>query len=470
MISYRQLDQDSDIVQVNALFEVIRGGARFARVVRHGKAYRQQTQQTILALVEAGVSCDAVLTVDGFKMSAVFAIAYHQCNADIMKSGLQLGVFQSCIDSTFGGLSSGGPAMSLALAQRDRLMFKYLLDAGASLLWKNMYKQSALSLAAKEVDDPWYIQQILSDNKIQIEEPSEPSTPFWTSVYCGNLRVAKYLWDHGAKRDSRAKDMGMTVLGELIGLRTRNAAERIQFVLSLPDREEGDGFIVICHPKTGHQSSAFHLAVIPSFSESPFIEDPATEETCRLTISLLLKKYSDPKYVNSTTGPHHYVPLSLAIETGNHQAALMFLKAGADPNVKDEYDRTPLDLLYWRYCYPATLAVLKEVRHKDRQTIGKVLRYVNANTSSCLSLLREYDAKANVFRFPGWIDTSPGYRSLDWVIQRLKENETRSSIDSMDPYWGGLPITIPERPMQFEEMRRRKEAQNRETQENSNKN
>ena len=147
----------------------------------------------------------------------------------------------------------------------------------------------------------------------------------------------------------------------------------------------------------------------------------------------------------------------------------MFLKAGADPNVKDEYDRTPLDLLYWRYCCPATLDVLKEVRHKDRQTIGKVLRNVNANTSNCLRLLREYDAKANVFRFPIWFDVSPGYRSLDWVIQRLKEDETRPPVDLTSPIWGGLPITIPERPMQFEEMKRRKEAQNQKTQENSNK-
>ena len=46
--------------------------------------------------------------------------------------------------------SSGGPAMSLAIAHMDRDMFATLLDVGASATWRNFYGQSALSPAAKE--------------------------------------------------------------------------------------------------------------------------------------------------------------------------------------------------------------------------------------------------------------------------------------------------------------------------------
>jgi hypothetical protein len=43
---------------------------------------------------------------------------------------------------------------------------------------------------------------------------------------------------------------------------------------------------------------------------------------------------------------------------------------------------------------------------------------------------------------------------LEWVLERLKEDRVRDAsrtgpVNDGKPIWGGLPIRIPERPMQF---------------------
>ena len=147
----------------------------------------------------------------------------------------------------------------------------------------------------------------------------------------------------------------------------------------------------------------------------------------------------------------------MAVEVGNHQVVRLLLEHGADPNIEDEYGRTPLDKLYWRYCYPATtpvLAHLSDAEVEDRLLIKRKLNYVNENTSELLSLLTSFNARAEVFRFPQWHQNDPGYRTVDWVMQRLKEDRSaearqRQANAGATPSWGGLPIRVPERPMQF---------------------
>jgi ankyrin repeat protein len=437
---------------VNALFWVLSGGSRFDRLVRGGRKFEQVTEDLMKLLIKHGVSVEAVLNAGTFlKMSAPFATAYHHCNADMMRSGLAHG-FLPYIDSTFGGATSGGPAMSLTIAQKDYEMFGYLIDAGASVAWRNFYKQDALALAAKELDDPWFADKLL-ERGAPLDDNEGPMTAFATAVYCGNLKFAKHMWNKGADRDARSTQNGMTVLGQLIGLRTKNAAERIQFLLNLPDRDGSDGFEAFRSPDIGHRSSALHVACSPYHSTVPFSEDPQSEETCRLTLSLLLRKYRTPEYVNSTMGPHRDVPLGLAIEIGNHHAVRLLLDARADPDAQDEYGRTPLDKLYWRYCFPSTMDVLKEA-YPDRRKVAEILTFVNQNTSEIYSLLKGREAKSSVFRFPGWYESDGGYRTLDWVMSRLKENAEKSPVDQSTPMWGGMPITIPDHPMQFDERRR----------------
>lgn len=449
--NHRALPVPGSSITVNAMFWVVSGGSRFDRLMRHGLDFQRRTEDVIKCLVQLGASCEAVLIAGSLRMSAAFATAYHHCNADIMRSGLANG-FLPYVNSTFGGATSGGPAMSLAIAQKDREMFRYLVEAGASVSWRNFYKQDPLGLAAKEVDDPFFAEQLLQRGA-PLDDPDGPMTAFSTAAYCGNLKMAKYLWEQGADRDVKSSREGLTVLGRLIGLRTKNATDRISFILDLPDKNESDGFETLCTPDVQHRSSALHMACSPYHSTAPFSENSESEETCRLTLSLLLRKYKGAKYVDSRMGPHHDVPLGLAVEIGNHHAVRLLLDSGANPNAQDEYGRTPLDKLYWRYCFPATLDVIKEVRD-DRQKVLERLSFVNQNTSEIYGLLHERGAKSNVFRFPHWYKQDSGYRTIDWVVKRLQEDAERPPVDMTRPTWGNMPIERPENPMQWDETRR----------------
>lgn len=54
--------------------------------------------------------------------------------------------------------------------------------------------------------------------------------------HSGNTRVARYIHDLGANRDETWDEMERFISGELIWLRTRNAAKHIIFLLGLPYR------------------------------------------------------------------------------------------------------------------------------------------------------------------------------------------------------------------------------------------
>lgn len=443
---------------VNLMFWVVSGTSRFESLIKVGVAFEKEMEETMGYLVDTGVAVDSVLQrspSDPLKMSAPFATAAHQCHAGVMRAGLKNG-FGQHLDTTFAMASSGGPAMSLAIAHMDRDMFATLLDAGASVTWRNFYGQSALSLVAKETDDVWFAMKLL-EKGVLIDDPRDRLSPFYIATYQGNLKMAKFLWDRGAKRDSR-NEIGLTILGFLIQARTRNAVRCIRFILSLPDRDESIGFEVLHNDVTQHRSSALHFALVSEDATDAISEDPESIETSRLVVSLLLQKYSAQEHVNSKTGPHHDVPLGTAVEVGNHYVVRLLLEAGADPNAEDEYSRRPLDKLYWRYCYPATLSYLKAISPENRNELAKRLAYVNKDTSEILSLLTSHGAQPNVFRFPLWHQTDPGYRNVDWVMARLKEEREKPPATESDiPIWGGLPIRIPEKPMQFEEQRRQAE-------------
>jgi ankyrin repeat protein len=443
--------EDGVPVLVQPLFFVVGGESRWMRLMRHGLQFEEEQRKVIELLVRHGAPTDCVLKVEDQKMTATFAAAWHDCNVDVLRSGLRYG-FQDHLESKWCSASSGGTPLFLTITHRNREMFLLMLEHGANVEALDMYGFDPVLRACKETDDIFYIQKLVEAGAQLKRRGKTNVSAFYIAVYAGNLKTATYLYDQGFDRDemltepdSVSKDpndrLCKSILGELLFSHTRNAVRRIEFLLALPDRD-GDGFIVLRHGED--KFSALHVGV-------PMIgEDPEEAETTRLIMFTLLQKYNEKHHVNSTDGPHHSTVLGMATEIGNYKVVKALLEAGADPNIPDEYGRLPLDQLYWRYCYPATTEAFKSVNIEDKSLVKRTLNFVNRNTSEILSLLKSYDAKPNVFRFPNWFENDSGYRSFEWVMERLLENISKPQTEpSTRPVWGGLPITIPESPMQF---------------------
>ena len=447
-------DFGSGNLTVNLMFWVVCNKSRFDSLVKIGPYFQEELERTMNHLVKVGVAVDSVRQQspsDPERWSAPLATAFNQCHAGTMQAGLKNG-FHPYLENTFNAVTSGGPAMSLAIAHNDRELLATLIQAGAPVTWKTRHKLSALSMVAKMTDDIWFAQKML-ENGVPIDDPEDPVSPFFVATYFGNLRMAKFLWEKGAKRDRR-DERGRTILCRLIHMKNRNAARCIRFILSLPDRDESDGFEVF-HPKSPQQSklTAFHLALNHTDEATDVMsEDPETIETSRLVMSLLLEKYSSQAHLNSKIGPHHDVALGAAVELGNHPVVRLLLEAGADPNAEDEYCRRPVHKLYWRYFYPTRLEYLNSVSPDDKYQLKKRLSHVNQNTSEIISLLKSYGAQPDIFRCPECMQSESGLRDAEWVTARLKEKlENPATASSDTPVGGGLPTTIPEGLIRFDD-------------------
>ncbi|KAF5637080.1 serine threonine kinase [Fusarium sp. NRRL 25303] len=378
------------------LFHVISGTPRWQRLLTVGVDFELETKKTMKALIENGAPTDAVLQLGGnVKMAAVFATAYHQCAADLMVSGLEFG-FANQINATFGRISSGGSALFLAITHGDRDMFKALVDAGADVNAVDADGLNVLHRAAKETDDVYFAEKLLEKGLPVDPITPEPFSAFYTATYSGNLAVAQYLFDHGADRDRIPT----------------NALHRVKFLLSLPDRNGSDGFLV----NVGHDTfSLFHFT-IKYMGE--FAED---HEVAGIAIVELLRKYNTKDQLDNTAGPYKMTAIAIAAESGNYFAVRRFLEYGANPNIPDDYGRTALDLVYRRYCYPEWLPALKEADLDDEKAVNKILKAANENTTELMSLLKEHNAETKSWSAPSWIETDGGFRKLDWVLERLRK-------------------------------------------------
>ncbi|QGI63787.1 hypothetical protein CEK26_007738 [Fusarium fujikuroi] len=394
------------------LFHVISGTPRWQRLLTLGVDFELETKKTMKALIENGAPTDAVLQLGGnVKMAAVLATAYHQCAADLMISGLEFG-FANQINATFGRISSGGSALFLAITHGDRDMFKALVDAGADVNAVDADGLNALHRAAKETDDVYFVEKLLEKGLPVDPITPEPFSAFYTATYSGNLAVAQYLFDHGADRDRIPTSMRKSIMSDMLLTGTRNALHRVKFLLSLPDRNGSDGFLV----NVGHDTfSLFHFT-IKYMGE--FAED---HEVAGIAIVELLRKYNTQDQLDNTAGPYKMTAIAIAAESGNYFAVRRFLEYRANPNIPDDYGRTALDLVYRRYCYPEWLPALKEADLDDEKAVNKILHAANENTTELMSLLKEHNAETKSWSAPSWIETDSGFRKLDWVLERLRK-------------------------------------------------
>ncbi|PHH83201.1 hypothetical protein CDD82_3126 [Ophiocordyceps australis] len=409
-------------VLITPLFYVLSSRCRWERIRQHGMCFKEKTRQTISLLVQHGARTDRVLESRGdANMPAVFATAYHSCCADVMASGLKLG-FTKDIETTCGSLSSGGSALFLAITHRDRAMFTALVEAGASLSACDKDGMTPLHRAAKENDDVFFARALLDagvspDSGLESQLPS----PFQVAIFCRNYNVAKLLFDAGANRDRMGPTHHRTILGDMLMMHTWNSLERVKFLVQLPDRPDGsDGFIGA--RVNGQDVSVLHLAASHVYEASG-----RADNITSILMTQLLHKYNQKHHLDSTCGPFGMMALAVAVEVGDYGVVRKLLEAGADANVPDQLGRTPLDLLFRRYCFPENLPTFDEVDGEDRMAVARALRAVNENTGEVLSLLKSYGAEGRRFVFPSWHQTDSGYRDTAWVMERLKEKKDKSA-------------------------------------------
>lgn len=404
------------------MFQCLTGYGRWARLKTLGLNFEEEVRKTIGLCVANGAPTDAVLEVDADnKMSAIFAIAFHQCPSEIMRAGLANG-FAAQIDGCRNKDGKGDNALFMAINHRNRDMAQALLDAGASTTILDLESASLMERAAKESDDIFFVRALLGAGRgatVGTWADDSGVGPFETAVYSGNLKVARYLYDRGADRD-RVKDDHRTALGSMIHFHTRNAVKRVQFLLSLPDRKGGsDGFIAVHDPRL--KLSALHLALMKSVE--PNSSESMQSDVTEVMIATLLEKYDAKKHLESKVGPGGMTPLILAVHVGHHGAARRLLEKGADACNVDEQGHAALDLAKRRYFFPETSMAIANLGTAKISEVQRLLKIVNENTVELVGLLVSYGATGQVGEFPSWYKGEEELQTAEHLRARFQATQ-----------------------------------------------
>lgn len=422
--SLTKLSRGSSQILVQPLFWVTTGDSRWKMLMRNGLEFEEATRRTIELLVKHGSSTRAVMyNADSkLEMSAAFSAAYHDCNPDILRSGFQYG-FGDGVDCTWGGDTTG---IFLTLTHHNRGAFTQFLENGAaadlSAVGKYGGNDNLLLRAAKETDDIFYIQEL-----VKAGVPLEPkaininraASAFGIAVYLGNYKTARWLYEQGFDRDEFFPDHKYPVpeptrfrtpLGLALKRKTRGNVQRVQFLLSLPDRDDGtEGFIAWRFE--GKEYSAFHC-VMDMLAETAEYEHAAS-----LMVFTLLQKYYMPYHLDMCQPHDGSTTLSSATRRGQHQIVRALMDAGADPNCVDMQGKTPLDHALERYCYPERSEYFSWEDGRDPERLKGMLEYFNGNTVEVRSILEGYGAETRTFEWSDGGDTGP--RDLDWLLAQL---------------------------------------------------
>ncbi|KAF6791058.1 hypothetical protein CSOJ01_14416 [Colletotrichum sojae] len=409
-------------VLARPLWGALRAISRWPRLVCHGTAFEEKMRETIAVLVRHGAPTEAVLEMGDSKMAAIFAVAFHQCPSDVMLSGIQHG-FAANIDTTF----AGDTALFMAINHRDHAMVEALLEAGASTTVLSRNRDTPLARAAKESDDVSFVRSILARGLHPDWSPTESATAFETAVYCGNLTVARYLFERGAVVH-RVSQKSTTLLGDLIAMKTRNSLHRIKFLLKLPVQNQSDGFIVAASPRglfSAVQYALFHVI------ESGF---SATEQSMTdIIISQLLERFDAQNHLDDIGGPLEMTALAMAVQIGDYRSTKRMLEKGASLGIADRLGRTPLDIARERYDHPERVPLLS--RYLGNQAgagaIEKNLKLVNDNTVEVITILASYGGTEEADRLPQWFYGARGQVTADLVMSRLKDETSVATVDAL---------------------------------------
>jgi hypothetical protein len=162
-------------------------------------------------------------------------------------------------------------------------------------------------------------------------------------------------------------------------------------------------------------------------SSPPFIvaihitsEDPEDAETTKLIVFTLSQRYSQPHQLNLCQSSSWASPLSMATMVANYKVVRALLERGVSVDTATKQGTTPLNIAYERYCHPEDNTAFLWVDVADVLAVRRTLDFMNGNTAEILSLLAGYGAESISFDWPSWSENDPGYRGVDWVLEKLE--------------------------------------------------
>lgn len=319
------------------LFEAIYCYPRYARILLHGQDIDEAAIKTITALLEA--NCDpSSVDEDG---SSIMHISAGYCDYNFVKMLLNKLPFEKYINAKAGTLSR--TPIHQALAAGDVEVFKLLIERGADT-YVQVSGHTLLHLLATMEDEDCAVLCLEALNPTsrkdrnilaRSEGVSEGLTAFELAIHSSHLKIAQLLLDAGFD-PAAVKDRDRHFSALLISQPTWDSLQALRYYL---DKVQTP-FII--RESTG--LSVLHMAA----SMMHYLADTLSEEQ---KFDVLLKKFSSDDQINAVTkrsGDSELVagqtPLHYAAKFGVFHAAQKLLQAGANPGIKDDDGKTPLDL------------------------------------------------------------------------------------------------------------------------------
>lgn len=255
------------------------------------------------------------------------ASAARDGNWDEVRNYLEQG---ADINATF---SDGSTALIWATYHDNLDMVQRLLDAGADVSAYNRYGISALYNAALNASSEAVALLVRHGADISSTQRSG-ETPLMTAVYTGDVDIVRTLIEYGAEVNQAESFLGQTPLMwaasknyyDIVELLLENGAEVDTQSLRVPYDATEDDEIPRNMPAGGMTALLF-----------------ASRDGAFESAKLLLDQGANPNIRNYDEFP----AMNLAILNQHYDITELLYNYGADPNLADIYNRTPLFAAVW---------------------------------------------------------------------------------------------------------------------------
>jgi ankyrin repeat protein len=191
----------------------------------------------------------------------------------------------------------------------------------------------------------------------RLAQGSMAETPLLVALENNAFNLASTLLGLGADINALSLSSGLmsleypsTVLGHIVASAAQHSTPRLRYLLSQCDASESIDFIV----EPERNFSALHRAAWAyrgTYSRSPDSKDPKPiqrdyydMDINRDIMNELLQRFNSPEQLNLKSGYLGRAALHLAVETANLAAIEFLLERGAETDVRDELQQTPLEL------------------------------------------------------------------------------------------------------------------------------